>query len=77
MNKAEILQCIIAKLSHDLNVLFTAAKSAHVAATHAENIPDYKYETLALDWCRHKHKWVGGAIATDRVIMGVIYPRRR
>jgi len=49
MNKAEILQRIIAKLSHDLNVLFTAAKSAHVAATHAENIPDNKYDTLAME----------------------------
>jgi transcription elongation GreA/GreB family factor len=49
MNKAEIMQCIIAQLSHDLDVFFTAAKSAHEAATHAENIPDNKYDTLALE----------------------------
>lgn len=49
MNKAEILQRIIAQLSHDLNVLVTAAKNAHKAATHAENIPDNKYDTLALE----------------------------
>jgi transcription elongation GreA/GreB family factor len=49
MNKAELLQNIIAQLSHDLDVLFTAAKSAHEAATHKENIPDNKYDTLALE----------------------------
>lgn len=49
MNKQEIVQRIIAQLSHDLGVLFTAAKSAHEAATHEENIPDNKYDTLALE----------------------------
>jgi len=49
MNKAEIMQHIIAQLSHDLDVLFSAAKSAHKAATHAENIADNKYDTLALE----------------------------
>ena len=49
MNKAEILQRIIAQLSHDLDVLFTAARRAHEAATHEENIPDNKYETMALE----------------------------
>ena len=49
MNKTEIMKCIIAQLSHDLHVFFTAAKSAHKAATHAENIPDNKYDTLALE----------------------------
>jgi transcription elongation GreA/GreB family factor len=49
MDKAELLQRIIARLSHDLEVLFTAAKTAHAAATHAENMPDNKYDTLALE----------------------------
>jgi transcription elongation GreA/GreB family factor len=49
MNKAELLQLIIARLSRDLDVLFTAAKTAHEAATHDENAPDNKYDTLALE----------------------------
>lgn len=49
MNKDELLQRIIAQLSHDLDVLFTAAKTAHEAATHDENSPDNKYDTLALE----------------------------
>ena len=49
MNKAELLQRIIARLTHDLEVFFTAAKTAHEAATNAENIPDNKYCTLALE----------------------------
>ena len=48
-DKAEILQRIIARLSHDLEVIFTAAKTAHEAATHDENAPDNKYDTLALE----------------------------
>jgi transcription elongation GreA/GreB family factor len=48
-DKVELLQCIIARLSHDLDVLFTAAKTAHEAATHDENAPDNKYDTLALE----------------------------
>jgi transcription elongation GreA/GreB family factor len=49
MNKAEIIQQIITRLSNDLDVLFNAARRAHEAATHEENIPDNKYETLALE----------------------------
>ncbi len=49
MNKTEIIQSIIAQLSHALDVFFTAAKTSHEAATHKENIPDNKYETLALE----------------------------
>lgn len=49
MNKPEFLQRIIAHLSHDLDVFFTAAKTAHEAATHEENAPDNKYDTLALE----------------------------
>lgn len=49
MNKTELLQLIIRQLTHDLEVFFNAAKSAHEAATHAENAPDNKYDTLALE----------------------------
>lgn len=49
MNKTELAQLIISRLSHDLDVIFSAAKSAHEAATHEENIPDNKYDTLALE----------------------------
>ncbi len=49
MNKQELLQLIIARLKADHEVLLQAAKAAHAAATHEENIPDDKYETLALE----------------------------
>lgn len=49
MNKAKLIQAIIARLSHDLDVHFTAAKTAHEASRHEENIPDNKYDTLALE----------------------------
>jgi transcription elongation GreA/GreB family factor len=49
MNKTELVQRIIDRLSHDLKVFSTAAKTAHEAATHEENQPDNKYDTLALE----------------------------
>ncbi len=49
MNKTDLLRQIIAQLSHDLAVLLAAAKAAHAAATHEENVPDNKYATLALE----------------------------
>ena len=49
MDKTDLLQLIIAQLAHDLEVIFTAAKTAHEASTHEENIPDNKYDTLALE----------------------------
>jgi transcription elongation GreA/GreB family factor len=49
MNKDDLIRSIIAQLSHDLDVLFTAAKTAHEAATHEENQPDNEYDTLALE----------------------------
>lgn len=49
MNKSHLLQLIISQLSNDLALLLTAAKTAHEASTHEENIPDNKYETLALE----------------------------
>ena len=49
MDKAKFLQTIIDKLTEDSNLLLQAAKSAHEAATHSENIPDNKYDTLSLE----------------------------
>ena len=49
MNKSDLLQLIVAQLTHDLAVQFNAALAAHEASTHEENIPDNKYETLALE----------------------------
>lgn len=49
MDKTLLLQLIISQLTQDLAVLSQAAKTAHEASTHEENIPDNKYETLALE----------------------------
>lgn len=49
MHKDQLLQLILGQLSHDLAIQFNAAKTAHEASTHEENIPDNKYETLALE----------------------------
>jgi transcription elongation GreA/GreB family factor len=49
MDKADIIKLIIEQLTHDLAVQFKAAMTAHEASTDSENIPDNKYETLALE----------------------------
>jgi len=49
MNKALLLKNVLKRLSFDLEILCAAAKTAHEASTHAENIPDNKYDTLALE----------------------------
>lgn len=49
MHKTDLLRLIIEQLTHDLSVQFNAALAAHEASTHEENIPDNKYETLALE----------------------------
>ncbi|MSM38847.1 MAG: transcription elongation factor GreAB [Geobacter sp.] len=49
MRTTELLHLIISRLGHDLEVLFTAAKTAHEASIHEENLPDNKYDTLALE----------------------------
>lgn len=49
MKKERLLQLIIAALEADLQVLSTAARTAHAAATHEECIPDNKYDTTALE----------------------------
>ena len=49
MNKSDIIQLITEQLTRDLAVQFKAAITAHEASTDSENIPDNKYETLALE----------------------------
>ncbi len=49
MDKKEIILQIISKLEEDYQLFMIAAKTAHEAATHSENIPDNKYDTLALE----------------------------
>jgi len=47
--KIRIQQLIIERLAADLAVLSVAAKTAHEASIHEENIPDNKYDTLSLE----------------------------
>lgn len=49
MNKENLRNQIIVQLEADHALLLQAAKSSHAAATHEENIPDNKYETLGLE----------------------------
>jgi transcription elongation GreA/GreB family factor len=49
MTKQELLTAITAALEDDLALFFAAAKTAHAAATHAECLPDNKYDTTALE----------------------------
>ena len=44
-----MLQLIIERLATDLAVLTNAARAAHEAATHEQNIPDNKYDPLSLE----------------------------
>jgi len=49
MDKTNIIRLITVQLTRDLAVQFKAAITAHEASTDSENIPDNKYETLALE----------------------------
>lgn len=49
LEKETIVRLIIEKLETNLSVLLDAAKAAHDAATHEENIADNKYDTLSLE----------------------------
>lgn len=49
MGKKEVLEKIIAALTADLALFTQAARTAHAAATHAECLPDNKYDTTALE----------------------------
>ena len=49
LSKNDLIALIIEKLSADLELFTDAARTAHEAATHEENQPDNKYDTLALE----------------------------
>lgn len=49
MHKEALRDQIITRLKSDYALLLQAAKTAHAAATHTENIPDNKYATLGLE----------------------------
>jgi transcription elongation GreA/GreB family factor len=49
MRKIFLKKMIIDQLKADYALLLQAARAAHEAATHEDNIPDSKYETLALE----------------------------
>ena len=47
--KNKLIHLVVAKLTADLELFFTAAKNAHKASIDEENQPDNKYDTLALE----------------------------
>ena len=49
LNKENLRNLIISQLRADHALLLQAAKTAHDAATHDENVPDNKYATLGLE----------------------------
>jgi len=49
MDKLILLQKAIGMFEADEALFFAAAKKAHAAAVHEENIPDNKYDTLSLE----------------------------
>lgn len=49
MNKENLRAQIITRLETDHALLLQAAKAAHAAASHNENIPDNKYDTRGLE----------------------------
>jgi len=49
MKKTRILHRIIESLTADLAIIFNAAKTAHEASIHEENIADNEYGTLSLE----------------------------
>jgi transcription elongation GreA/GreB family factor len=49
MTKEKVLKLIVQQLSEDLAILFQAAKTAHAASIHEENLPDNEYDTLGLE----------------------------
>ena len=47
--KQRILGQIIQQLSRDLELLLSAARTAHQASIHEENVPENKYDTMGLE----------------------------
>ena len=48
-NKQKFLSLALDQLKADHRLLLQAASTAHAAATHEENVPDSKYETLSVE----------------------------
>lgn len=49
MDKELFRKQVLARLKNDHQLLLQAAQRSHAAATHEDNVPDSKYETLALE----------------------------
>lgn len=49
MDKKDVVQLIIDNLSEDFERALHAAKAAHEAAIHEENVADNEYDTLSLE----------------------------
>lgn len=49
MNKADIVQAIIAKLTQELDRYAASAKAAHAEATHEQSKAENKYDTRGLE----------------------------
>lgn len=49
MNKQQLVSRILEVLDADLERMTAAARTAHQAATHEENRPENKYDTLGLE----------------------------
>lgn len=49
MDKEALYRQILSRLEADYSLLLQAARTAHAAATHEENVPDNKYATLGLE----------------------------
>jgi len=49
LDKQKLLNLALGQLKADRSLLLQAASAAHAAATHEENVPDSKYETLSVE----------------------------
>ncbi|CDF85495.1 Conserved hypothetical protein [Pseudomonas knackmussii B13] len=49
MDKKRVYQLILDRLEADLDIAVGAARTAHEAATHEENVAENKYDTLGLE----------------------------
>lgn len=49
VNKATVVQLIIARLQHDLELYERAARAAHAEATHEQSKAENKYDTRGLE----------------------------
>jgi transcription elongation GreA/GreB family factor len=68
--KKLIHELIVERLAADYGVLMGAAKTAHEAATHEENMPDNKYDTLSLEASYVAQGQANRAQALKRTLQG-------